>query len=82
MLIQPDGKIVVAGDGGPGSHLAVARMNPDGTADTSFDLDGQIGIDFGSFLDGAAAAALQADGKIVVVGHTYAATQRSVRTSP
>ena len=72
VLIQPDGKIVVAGDGGPGSHLAIARMNPDGTADTSFDLDGQIGIDFGSFFDGAAAAALQADGKIVVVGHTYA----------
>ena len=71
VLIQPDGKIVVAGEGGPGVDLAVARMNPDGTPDTSFDLDGQIGIDFGSGLEGAAAAALQADGKIVVVGDTY-----------
>ena len=66
VLVQPDGKLVLAGYGG--TDFAVARLNPDGTSDTSFD-GGMSVADFGGF-DSANAAALQPDGKIVVAGHT------------
>jgi hypothetical protein len=51
MALQSDGKIVVAGttlnDPEPGESLAVvARVNPDGTMDSSFGTDGIIKIDF------------------------------------
>ena len=67
VLVQPDGKLVLAGDGG--GDFAVARLNPDGSSDTSFDADGTSGADFGGF-DFGRAAALQPDGKIVVAGVT------------
>jgi uncharacterized delta-60 repeat protein len=77
-VLQPDGKIVVAGSSGlevtqcgdngcvSESHAdaALARYNPDGTLDTSFSGDGKDMMDFGA----AADVALQPDGKIVVVG--------------
>ena len=66
VLVQPDGKLVLAGYGN--DNFAVARLNPDGTSDTSF-AGGISGADFGGF-DSANAAALQRDGKIVVAGHT------------
>ena len=66
VLVQPDGKLVLAGYGG--TDFAVARLNPDGASDTSFD-GGMSVADFGGF-DSANAAALQPDGKIVVAGHT------------
>jgi uncharacterized delta-60 repeat protein len=45
LLIQPDGKIIVAGSAfivGDGYDLALARFNPDGTLDTSFNGTGKI----------------------------------------
>jgi uncharacterized delta-60 repeat protein len=76
--IQADGKIVVAGTAGAnGSNpkFAVARYNTDGTLDTSFSGDGKVKTDVavGNY-DGANAVALQADGKIVAAGGTYAGT--------
>jgi uncharacterized delta-60 repeat protein len=68
VLVQPDGKLVLAGYGG--ANFAVARLNPDGISDLSFD-GGMTGVDFGDF-DFGNAAALQPDGKIVVAGHTEA----------
>jgi uncharacterized delta-60 repeat protein len=69
VVLQADGKIVVAGDGGGGGtgDFALARYNPDGSLDTSFSGDGRQTTDFGGsdFLSGVA---LQADGKIVAVG--------------
>ena len=65
VLVQPDGKIVVAGTGN--NNVAVTRLNPDGSFDTSFDGDGTAGADFGG-VDYGSAAALQSDGKIVVAG--------------
>ena len=63
--IQPDGKIVVVGrDFAHGGGSAVARYNPNGSPDPSFSGDGKLTKQVG---DGAAVA-LQADGKIVVVG--------------
>jgi uncharacterized delta-60 repeat protein len=65
VLVQPDGKIVVAGAGN--GDIAVTRLNPDGSFDTSFDGDGTAGADFGG-PDSGYAAALQPDGRIVVAG--------------
>jgi uncharacterized delta-60 repeat protein len=57
LAIQPDGKVVVAG----GTFLA--RYNPTGTLDPSFDGDGKV-VGDGISKD----LAIQPDGKIVVVG--------------
>jgi uncharacterized delta-60 repeat protein len=64
VALQLDGKIVAVGQGGAG--FAVARYNPDGSLDTSFDGDGKQTTEFAS--GAAAAVALQSDGKIVAVG--------------
>jgi uncharacterized delta-60 repeat protein len=67
---QPDGKIVAVG--GALGNFALARYNPDGSLDTSFSGNGRQRTDFGGDADGATGVALQADGKIVVVGDTGA----------
>ena len=73
-LVQPDGKIVLAGFDEL-HEFAVWRLNPDGSLDRSFDGDGTVAISFGA-QDSINAAALQPDGKIVVAGGTYAAQTR------
>jgi uncharacterized delta-60 repeat protein len=72
VAIQTDGKTVVAGESyGPGDYdFAVARYNPDGSLDTAFSGDGKLTTDFGSPYDYAFGVAIQADGKIVVAGHS------------
>ena len=45
LTIQPDGKIVVVGESG--GDFAVARLNTDGSLDTSFDTDGKVTRDVG-----------------------------------
>jgi uncharacterized delta-60 repeat protein len=73
VAIQPDGKLVIAGQGGAANDMAVIRLNPDGSLDTSFApmTSGKAFVDFGG-TDGANGAALQPDGKIVLVGSTSA----------
>jgi uncharacterized delta-60 repeat protein len=71
IIILSDGKIVLVGDSdGAGYYdFLIARYNADGTLDTSFGAGGRTKTDLGNgFQDGASAAALQADGKIVAVG--------------
>jgi uncharacterized delta-60 repeat protein len=77
VALQPDGKIVVAGEAyqlsGGGAHLrfAVARFRANGNRDTSFSGDGAVRTRFGADRsDGAAAVAIQADGKILAAGYT------------
>ncbi len=65
VLLQPDGRIVVAGFAGP--DVAVTRLDSDGSADSSFGGDGTVTVDFAGE-DRAYGATLQANGKIVVVG--------------
>jgi uncharacterized delta-60 repeat protein len=67
---QNDDKIVVAGSAG-GSDFALARYNPDGTLDPSFNSDGKVLTDFFGRVDGANAVAIQGDGKIVAAGVAY-----------
>jgi uncharacterized delta-60 repeat protein len=73
VLVQPDRKIVVAGNAAGNATMTVTRLLPGGAPDPSFDGDGTATIDFGSLADLAAGAALQPDGKIVVAGYTQAA---------
>ena len=73
VAIQPDGKIVAAGDAAPAGGcclFALARYNPDGTLDPTFDTDGRVTTPFG----GNAMAfdvAIQADGRILAVGSKF-----------
>ncbi len=73
VAIQGDGKIVVAGwattsyfDTQP--KVVVARLNPNGSLDTSFGSQGKRIIVIGGVDDEAHALAIQPDGKIVLVG--------------
>ncbi len=70
LTIQPDGKIVVAGESqGNGSvQLSLARLNADGTVDTGFGSNGRIITGLGG---GARAydVAVDAQNRIVVGGH-------------
>jgi uncharacterized delta-60 repeat protein len=70
VLVQPDRKIVVAGNASGSAMMTVTRLMPNGSLDTTFDGDGTATIDFGSLADLAAGAALQPDGKIVVAGYS------------
>ncbi len=71
MALQPDGKIVVAGTsyGGSGNLFAVARYNPDGSLDATFNGTGKFTAQVGTGDCGATALAIQADGKIVAAGY-------------
>src|SRR5258706_2071287 len=62
VVIQPDGKIVVVGDGiGPGTgfDFAVVRFKNDGSIDYSFGFKGRVTIDFRGFDNRASAVVLQ-----------------------
>ncbi|HSR18937.1 MAG TPA: hypothetical protein VLM39_12665, partial [Ignavibacteriaceae bacterium] len=77
-IIQPDGKIIVAGYGNNGSNsnanFNIVRYNDDGTLDKTFGFRGRVTTDFNISYDitsGGSCVALQSDGKIVVAGYTY-----------
>lgn len=68
VAVQGDGRIVVVGEtGGAFKDIAVVRYNPDGSLDTGFGDGGGVVTDLGGN-DGAAAVAIQSDGRIVVGG--------------
>ncbi len=70
VVIQPNGKIVVAGTSftGTTSDFAVARYNPDGVLDNSFDFDGKVTTDFNFSSDLLSDIVVQSDGKLVAGG--------------
>ncbi|MBI5842518.1 MAG: cadherin domain-containing protein [Chloroflexi bacterium] len=81
--IQSDGKVIMAGfataDTAHGvSNFALARLNTDGSLDTTFGAGGTVTTDFAmttqlsSNNDAAYAVAIQADGKIVAGGMVWA----------
>ena len=73
VVLQPNGKIVLAGysDTGPNEDFALTRYNADGSLDTTFGDGGIVTTAFGATgSDIGWSAALQADGKIVVVGYS------------
>lgn len=70
MLIQPDGKIVVAGISVLAGNVTIAlvRYLSDGTLDTSFDGDGMVLTDLGNTNEVVYDLAWQPDGKLLVSG--------------
>lgn len=72
VAIQADGKIVVAGytESSISSDFALARYTTTGSLDTSFDVDGIVTTDIGTYVNRAYSLAIQTDGKIVVAGYT------------
>jgi uncharacterized delta-60 repeat protein len=73
MIIQPDGKIVLAGTAQESatsfnSVFALARYNTNGSLDTTFDGDGRVTTPFPNASATARALAIQPDGKLVTAG--------------
>jgi uncharacterized delta-60 repeat protein len=73
--VQADGKVVIAGRaadaaGGAGaSDFAIARLNADGSVDTTFGAGGVAVVHSDGNNDSAESVAVQPDGKIVAVGY-------------
>jgi len=71
VLLQPDGKIITVGYANTedsDSDFLLARLNPNGSLDSTFGVAGKVRTSFGDLNGGANGAALQQDGKIVAVG--------------
>lgn len=80
VVLQEDGRIVVAGDVAyidqPGqprrlSDFLLARFNPDGSFDTTFGASGLVFTDFDGGSDGPTDMMFQDDGKLVVTGDDF-----------
>ncbi|MCW8377366.1 calcium-binding protein [Streptomyces justiciae] len=70
MVVQSNGKIVMAGYSGETSFdFALARYNPDGSLDTTFGGDGKVTTDLGGYNWGETVA-VQSTGKILMSGAT------------
>ncbi len=72
VLIQSDGKILVAGSSHNGTNddFALVRYNSNGTLDLTFSGDGIVTTSITAYSDRAASLALQSDGKILVCGRS------------
>ncbi len=75
LVVQSDGKIVVAGNSGSNQtagtkDFAVVRYNANGSLDLTFNGTGKVTTPVGSSCDAANSVSLQSDGKIVVAGKT------------
>ena len=70
VAIQPDGKIIIAGQSGvyPLFHSALARYNKHGNLDQTFGTGGKVTAVLDDGGDQLTALALQPDGKIVAAG--------------
>jgi uncharacterized delta-60 repeat protein len=66
LALQSDGKIVAGGIAA--DDFALARFNPDGSADLAFGVDGMVTTDFLGSYDAISGLRVQPDGKIVAAG--------------
>jgi uncharacterized delta-60 repeat protein len=81
VLVQTDGKIVTVGypnSESSDSDFLLARCNVNGSLDTTFGVGGKVRTSFGNLNDGANAAVLQPDGKIVAAGFHPTTTRTGV----
>jgi len=73
VAIQSDGKIVLGGSSLDvntfKSNFALVRYNSNGTLDNSFDTDGKVTTDIGTYGGEGFALAIQNNGKILVAGN-------------
>ena len=72
MVIQSNGKIVVAGysHNGSDNDFALVRYNADGTLDTSFGIGGKVTTNFGKTDDRAHGMVIDDDGFILLAGQS------------
>lgn len=76
MLHRSDGSIVLAGHiGGSGGRMLLARLDADGSRDTSFSGNGVAEVNFTPGWDTAWAVAEQADGNFVLAGSSADTTR-------
>jgi uncharacterized delta-60 repeat protein len=71
VLLQADGKLIAVGypnSESSDSDFTLARLNANGSLDSTFGVGGKVRTSFGDLNGGANGAALQQDGKIVAVG--------------
>ncbi len=73
-VLQPDGKIIIAGSTFPSNSsnsfadFVVVRLNANGSLDNTFGNNGFVTTDFTGGSDGATSVALLPDGKIIAAG--------------
>ena len=79
MVLQPDGKILIAGTTITHNHrnIALIRYNPNGTLDTTFGTKGTTTTNLGDW-DTAHTMVLQPDGKILIAGTTITHNHRNI----
>jgi uncharacterized delta-60 repeat protein len=70
VAVQPDGKIIVAGESykSLSSEFAVVKYNPDGSSDTSFGENGQLTVQNDKDFAISKAILFQTDGKMIIIG--------------
>ncbi len=75
LTLQPDGKILIAGwsDAGGTNDFGLARLNTNGSLDTTFNGTGKVTTPIGSGSDLGLNVTVQADGKILMVGQSSTA---------
>ena len=78
VVVQPDGKIVVAGSSSNASDLdfMLFRLLGDGSLDPDFNYDGTVTTSAGPSDDEIMALVLQDDGKIIAAGYSSSSTDR------
>src|SRR6185436_683873 len=67
VLVQPNGRVVVAGGGGPASSFCVVRLKANGALDTSFDGDGRKLFSWGA-IGRVTAVVVAPNGKLLLGG--------------
>lgn len=74
MVLQPDGKVILAGYAAvtDNYNLAMVRFDTAGNVDTTFGIDGKVSTDINSRPDFGKAITLQPDNKIILTGYSYA----------
>jgi len=90
IALQPDGKIVIGGNAmGVNAQsflqqtMGVARLNANGTLDTSFSGDGVVASNFGlSSAQGVKGLVIQPDGKIVLINPTFGIVRLIANDTP
>lgn len=80
IAIQPDGKILIAGQSNNGANtdVALVRYNPDGTLDLSFNQNGKVTTDIDNTYNRALSMVVLPDEKILISGTTYNGTDDDI----
>lgn len=77
IAVQSDGKIIVAGESQVDGNydFSMARLNTDGTLDTSFGTSGTTTVDFAAGYDAAVEVEIQGDDTIILAGPSFSGTE-------